>query len=199
MTTLDWLECLCRYNDPVKAPRTPFSVRMSDGVIYTFASDLCTIITAQGIQDVPTFEDLQKVQDETVRKIFSIVQSVQDRCVEIGILDALLLKEILETPKWTQEEFLELWNSEREMPNVRINRACYSAPVLARALFGWSEPLARVFQVPDFFDREGGHGDLLMFGSSHLLVLCAPYGAAASMSPEAMIELPAGSFVAKKG
>jgi len=198
MDTLEWFKNLCRYNDGTKAPREPLSVLMSDGDVYTFGTDLCSIVVAHslpGIESAHTFETASTT--EPFQKILEVVRAAQEQSKEVGVLDALLLKEIVGEPTWTKEEVEAIW--EKEQPNVCIGDSYYTVPVLARTLAGWQEPLAKVYQAPAFFMREGGRDDLLMICGSNLLALCAPYWKSDEQTKLLTVELPEGWFVPKKG
>lgn len=143
----EWLELVCKHNVPAQAPNRPFTMDLK-GHDYSFATDrLFVAVSAQektwpappppNVDAKPHYDVFNGVR-ETVLK-------AQGKQKEIGMIDALLLKEMAGDPTWSAEHLAEI---SRSGPDLIFINGFFSKPVLSRALAAWTEPAGLVYQAP---------------------------------------------------
>lgn len=196
MNREEWLVTLSRANDITKAPAMPFTVRLGK-VPFTFSTDriVVAVSTRDKLWPPPPPKDAEAIPPyQAYKNIVEAVKKAQQCQREVGVIDALLLKEMAGEPNWIPEHVEELWDEAH--PVFKINETCYSQPVLARALASWTEPIALVGQA-SFLDRDPPHDDVLILTCEDLALFCSPY-VRSKNSSSAIIEMPEGMFVPAK-
>lgn len=187
----EWLVTLCRTNDIEKAPTIPFTVRLGKKP-FSFATD--RMIVAVSAQEKkwppPPPKDADATPPyEAYERVVDSVHRAQKTQREIGILDALILKEMAGEPNWEQEHVDGLWEDATHV--FCINGTYYAKAVLARALAAWTEPVALVHQAR-ILEHEPPC-DILILTTEDMAIFISPYAKAEDSKAE-IIELPDGAF-----
>src|ERR1019366_7961566 len=185
MERTEWLTRLCADNDAARVPTTPFSVNLG-GDYYTLATDRFALVV---VLPDPTSIFLLNT-NACEKKVIRLAQTMQKNSTEVGMLDALLLKELVGEPQWGPEHMKTLLAPKC---SIRIRETHYAIPVLARLLAGWDDPLARVYQAPIIAKD---NAPALLLTTQGMVLICAPVRLR-NGGHIAETELPAGTLMEK--
>ena len=142
-----WLANLSRHNDPKRAPRGPIKVPFRNGQsnFSMLGTDrYCMVLTP--LSRKPDFE-LSPAQDRP----WAVFTELTDpnRLLQIGQIDALLLKEMAGEPDWTPAGVKYVCGKEIEVSSIALGGAFFNTLLVARALAEWPYPTAMMYRLRD--------------------------------------------------